>query len=549
MKRDSSIMKWSVALLLLIVLDVVLGILLCRVSLKSNDAPETASSVHSISDLQSSQKISESDLTLSAPSETASSQTAEEAAGSESTGAGTAGAAWMTETTESAGAAGTAETGSSEAAESQENHFVQTLAGAGAASLPLFLDDDDENGEAGAGSGDTANSGTGTSGSTSGSASNGSGSASISNGSASNDSTGNGTGSRTSAEVTRLLESLTTEEKVAQLFFITPEALTGNGQVTQAGETTQTCFDQFPVGGIIYFQQNIVSEQQFSTMLSSMQSISESRIGLPVFTGVDEEGGSVTRIANRGVADTGGDIPPMGEVGQSGDSQAAYNVSLQIGTYLKRMGITVDFAPVADVHSEVDTLIGDRSFSSDPAVAADMVSESVKGFHDAGVMCTLKHFPGHGSAAGDSHSDQVSVSKTLEELEKEDFVPFQAGIDAGADFVLMGHLSCPNVLDSTIPASLSYRMVTEILRGQLGFDGVVITDAMNMGAIANYWSSGEAAVKAISAGVDMVLMPVDFEAAYQAVLQAVQDGTISSERLDESVRRILSAKMGEGETT
>ena len=522
MKKESSIIKWSVALLLLVVLDLILAVLLYRSYQNEDVTPDRVLSTDAVSNLQSTNGASESQHLLQAQTEAVTGRDSVKAEASKTAGAsetaeatGKAATSGKEEATETAEETETTED-ETEAAQTERNSggrkqtggAVQTAAGSDAGDLPLFLDKDDEE-EGGS-------------------------------------STAGGNDSQSSTKIDQLVAGLTTEEKVAQLFFITPEALTGSSQVTQAGETTQECFSQYPVGGIIYFQQNIVSESQFTAMLSSMQSISESRIGLPVFTGVDEEGGSVTRIANRGVADTGGNIPSMQEIGQTGDSQAAYDVSMQIGTYLKRMGVTVDFAPVADVHSDVDTLIGDRSFSSDPDVAADMVSESVKGFHDAGVLCTLKHFPGHGSASGDSHSDQVVVNKSLEELKNEDFVPFQAGIDAGADFVLMGHLSCPNVLDSSIPASLSYRMVTEILRGQLGFDGVVITDAMNMGAVANYYSSGEAAVKAISAGVDMVLMPVDFEAAYQAVLQAVQDGTVSTERLDESVRRILSAKMGEG---
>lgn len=343
-----------------------------------------------------------------------------------------------------------------------------------------------------------------------------------------------------------LLEGMTAEEKAAQLFFITPEALTGVNPVTAAGDSTREAYENYPVGGIIYFEQNIVSEEQFREMVSGMKQISAARSKVPVFLGVDEEGGRVARLANHEaltVENTG----PMLEIGRTKDAGGAREAGKAIGTYLRSFGLDVDFAPVADVlDSEENTVIGDRSFGTDPEVVSAMVSGEVEGLQAQGVSAVLKHFPGHGSTAEDTHTDAAYNWKSLEELEQSDFLPFRAGIEAGADFVMVGHLTAPGAAGEEIPSVFSRRVVTEVLRNQMEFGGIIITDAMNMDAIAANDTAGEAAVKALQAGVDMILMPFDFQEAYQAVVEAVETGTLSQERLDESVFRILRQKLKAG---
>ena len=202
----------------------------------------------------------------------------------------------------------------------------------------------------------------------------------------------------------------------------------------------------------------------------------------------------------------------------------------------------MDFAPVADVTMEgAESALGNRSFGSDPQVVGEMVSNVVGGMEGTGVSACLKHFPGLGSASDDTHDGRVEISKTLEELKAVDLVPFSVGIEAGADFVMVGHATV-QAIDGDLPASLSGRVITDILRGELGFEGVIITDALDMTAITEYYTSEEAAVMALEAGADMLLMPEDFEAAYNAVLAAVQDGRISEERIDESLDRIYRVK-------
>lgn len=340
----------------------------------------------------------------------------------------------------------------------------------------------------------------------------------------------------------RLLDHMTLEEKVAQLFVVAPEALTGVDAATAAGDTTRAAISDYPVGGFVYFQNNIVSEEQFTGMVQNVQRYSEERTGLPMLICIDEEGGTVARISGKGVISVP-DIPSMYEVGSTGSPDEAYQTGGTIGGYLNRLQINTDFAPVADVLSNPEnTVIGSRSFGSDPEMVGEMVAAEVKGLKEQGVLTTLKHFPGHGDTAQDSHSGAAYSYKTMDELRECELIPFRAGIEAGADLVMMGHISLPNILEDDTPASLSYTMVTEVLRDELGFDGVVITDGMNMGAIASQYTSGDAAVRAIQAGGDMILMSADFYGAYDGVLSAVQSGTISEERLDQSLRRIFALK-------
>lgn len=338
-----------------------------------------------------------------------------------------------------------------------------------------------------------------------------------------------------------LLADMSAEEKVYQLFCVTPEQLTGVDTAVAAQGTTKTCIQNYPVGGLIYMARNIISRDQIQTMIANTQSYSK----IPVFTAVDEEGGKVARIAsNKAMGTTS--FPPMMTIGNSKDLEKAYQAGLTIGTDCMKLGFNLDFAPVADVASNPEnTVIADRSFSRDPKMAADMVEACVKGFRDSGILCTLKHFPGHGDTVTDSHYEAASIKKSLSELKKCEFLPFEKGISAGAQFVMVGHILTPNASSDKVPATLSEEMIS-ILRNDMKFDGVIITDAMNMAAITDFYSSGEAAIKAIKAGVDMLLIPENFKEAAGAVLNAVRENQISMERLDGSVRRILTAKIEAG---
>lgn len=339
-----------------------------------------------------------------------------------------------------------------------------------------------------------------------------------------------------------VLSRMSVDEKIYQLFIATPEQLTGVDQVTRAGETTKQAIQDQPVGGIIYFAQNIVDREQTIEMIDNLQEYS--KIGL--FIAVDEEGGKVARVGKNSAMGTTS-FPEMGEIGAAGSTEEAYRVGQTIGSELLELGFNLDFAPVADVNSNPDNpVIGQRAFSSDPNVAAEMVAACVEGFRDSGILCTLKHFPGHGDTDADSHYGEAKTEKTLQELQECELIPFQSGIDAGAQLIMIGHITVPNVEDESIPASLSHFFVTELLREQMGFEGLIITDSMQMQAIRDQYSSGEAAVRALEAGVDLILMPEDLTGAAEGIKAALESGELQEERIDESVRRILTAKIESG---
>lgn len=331
------------------------------------------------------------------------------------------------------------------------------------------------------------------------------------------------------------IEVMPLEAKVAGLFLVTPEAITGVSTAVQAGDGTREALARYPVGGLIYFKKNIQSADQITTMLDN----TELYMRYPLFLAVDEEGGSVARLAEAGV---GTKVDNAKTIGESGDTNNAYQAGLTIGGDLSRIGFNLDFAPVADLANVEGSAIGTRSYGADAAAAAGYVGAAVRGLSEQGITSCLKHFPGIGGSAQDTHTGLASTSRTAEQFRAEEFTVFQAGIDAGADMVMIGHISAPELTGSNEPCTFSEAVVTDILRNELGFDGVIITDAMNMKAVSDYYDSADAAIQALRAGCDMILMPEDFEMAYNGVLQAVNDGIISEERIDDSLRRIYRIK-------
>lgn len=333
------------------------------------------------------------------------------------------------------------------------------------------------------------------------------------------------------------------EEKVAQMFVVTPDALTGVSGASQAGDITRSKYEEIPVGGFILMEGNIKAPEQLTALTSGLKDIAKQRMGLIPFLCVDEEGGTVTRIAsNSGFSVQ--DVGRMSEIGATGDPQKAYEVGTVLGAYLSEYGLNVNFAPVADIllNSE-NSVVGSRSFGSDPELVASMVTNEIQGLHETNVATAVKHFPGHGYTEEDSHDGLAYSNRTLEEISSCELMPFQAGIEAGTEFVMVGHIAMPEITGNDTPASLSYDMVTEILRNQMDYQGLVITDAMNMGAISNLYSSADAAIQAVQAGCDVILMPLDFYSAYKGVVEAVRNGTILEERIDESVLRIVNTKL------
>ncbi len=349
---------------------------------------------------------------------------------------------------------------------------------------------------------------------------------------------------REEQKIQSFLASMTLEEKVAQMFVVLPEALVeGTWNVTAAGSETEAALDEIPVGGVIYMENNLQSREQVKEMLSNVQAYSMERIGLPAFLCVDEEGGTVARIGKSGRFDVPV-IPDMAVIGQEGSREAASEAGNEIGAYLSELGFNVDFAPVADVWSNPEnTVVSRRSFGSDPQKTAELALAVAEGLEAHGILSAYKHFPGHGATVGDTHDGYAYTDKTLEELRECEWIPFQDGVNHQIPIIMVGHISLPKVTGDDTPSSLSYRIITELLREELGHDGLVVTDALNMKAIVQQYSSAEAAVMTIEAGTDLLLMPKDFRAAYEGVLKAIAEGRLSRERIDRSVERILRAKL------
>lgn len=339
--------------------------------------------------------------------------------------------------------------------------------------------------------------------------------------------------------VSESVSGMTLEEKVAQLFVVRPEDLTHVGTQVAAGEATRAALEELPVGGICYFAQNLVDPDQTREMLSNTQAYYEEVTGLPCFLAVDEEGGTVLRVGSNPAFG----VERIGNMRDVASDEEARQVAVTIGSYLTDLGFNVDFAPDADIADVEGSTLGLRSFGASAEVVAPRVRAQVEGFLSTGILCSAKHFPGIGGAVGDSHDGTITADTTVEELRASELVPFEAAMEAGVPFVMVGHITLPNVTGDRVPASLNHAIVQGLLRDELGYDGIVITDALNMGAVVEEVGHDRIGVQALLAGVDMVLMPADLESAYQGVLDAVASGELSEERIDESVARVVRTKL------
>ena len=336
--------------------------------------------------------------------------------------------------------------------------------------------------------------------------------------------------------IATLLATMTLEEKLGQMFICAFRVDPDGKGITAVNEKSTAFIEHYGIGGVILFSENITGAEQISDYIAHMQALAR----IPLFIAIDEEGGRVTRTRSLDEPT----IPPAAQIGQAGDTGLAYRYGADIADYLKLYGFNLDFAPDADVNANPhNPVIGDRSFSDDPVTAGKMASAFASGLTDHGIYAALKHFPGHGNTVKDSHHGIASVQSELDDMRSMELIPFQMGIDAGVPFVMVGHLSTPNVTGNYEPAIFSSFWVTDMLRNEMGFTGVAITDALDMGAVTQHYAPGEAAVKAVTAGIDILLMSESFDEAYNALLTEVTNGHITMERIDQSLTRILTAKM------
>lgn len=344
-------------------------------------------------------------------------------------------------------------------------------------------------------------------------------------------------------KVDDILNNMTLEEKIGQLFIVDITALS-NGYYKQGNINLniENSIKKYNVGGVIFFEEDIKTRSQTKNFIKDLQKASKTQM----FIAVDEEGGRVARIANNKNMKTT-KFPYMSEVGANKKEEYAYDMGATIGSEIKTLGFNLDFAPVADVLTNKSSNgIGNRSFGSDEKLVAKMVKNVVNGLQDANVSATLKHFPGHGDADSDSHDGAVIVENDIKRLRKVEFLPFKAGIKQGVDFIMISHISISRVTEDTVPASMSKIVLKDIIRKELEFEGVVITDAFNMKAITDNYTTKEAVVESIKNGTDIILMPQNLKQAYNAVLEALEDDIITEKRINESVLRILRTKVKRG---
>lgn len=331
-----------------------------------------------------------------------------------------------------------------------------------------------------------------------------------------------------------IFSEMSLSDKIYQMMFVRPEAITGVTTATAASDATRAALQKYPVGGIVYSKSNMLSKEQFASMISHTKSYAK----VPLFIATDEEGGKVNRLMDL-VGTTKVDSPYSYK--DNGINTASCNAKI-IANDMNNLGFNLNFAPVADVWSNPNNaVIAQRAYSNNFREAGNLVDAAVRGFHEGGVCTTLKHFSGHGDTYEDTHTSTAYVSKSRDQLENEELQVFRKGIEAGTDLVMVGHMIVENI-DNTAPASLSEKVVTELLRNEMNFTGLIITDSLEMNAVSEHYTGGEAAVRAIKAGNDLLLEPKDLNEAVMAVMNAVSQGEITEQQINEHVLRILEVK-------
>ena len=377
---------------------------------------------------------------------------------------------------------------------------------------------------------------------------------------------GSGADKSVDEQVKEMLSGMSTEQKLAQMMIVSLRSgIQGTKMVTELGPAYAELLKKYDFGGVILFGGNIVDTEQTVTLIRDCQEAAmDSEPGIPMLVCVDQEGGRVNRVSFGSVFS--GNMA----LAATGDTALTEESAEMLGQEIKALGFNMDFAPVSDVNSNPNNpIIGVRSFSDDPEIAAEHVTAFLRGLRKSGILASLKHFPGHGNVGEDSHTHLPCSDYTLEELKACDLVPFQAGIDEGTDMIMTAHIQYPSIETDTyvsrqdgkevyLPATLSHTIMTGLLREDMGYDGIIITDAMDMDAIAAHFDETDAAVLAINAGVDILLCAAELyqdeevdtfptvDAYMKNLLARVEAGEIKEEELDDSVSRILKLKLEQG---
>lgn len=335
--------------------------------------------------------------------------------------------------------------------------------------------------------------------------------------------------------VETMIADMTLEDKVAGLFIVSPEILTGQSNVTKAGDGTKAALEKYAVGGILYDKKNVKSSDQLKKMVDSTVEFCK----YPLFIGISEEGGKNSTVQSALKLES---ISSAKELGEADDTTVAYNTYNTIGTYLLENGFNVNTSLCADMELENGISLGSNTFGTNAERVSAMITNAVNGMKEAGITTCVGNFPGQGGADGDPHTSLTETARTKAEMQEYELLPFKAAIDAGVDMIMVGHFAAPELTEDSMPCSMSKAVMTELLRNEMGYEGVIVTDAMNVSSITEYYGADEVAVKAIKAGADMVVCPENLELAYNAVIEAVKDGTIDERRIDDSLARVYKIK-------
>lgn len=335
--------------------------------------------------------------------------------------------------------------------------------------------------------------------------------------------------------IARYVEEMTLEQKVAGLFFVTPEELTGENSVTIGGSTLNGALNEYPVGGLYLAESNMESPEQLKEMIFNIKSFTHNEI----FIGVSEIGGEGSPLVTSGLSEAV--ISSQPTLGESEDNSGAYMAGIAIGNQMNEYGINTVIGPLADIAIEEDGYTSEDAFNSDPTRVKDLVRNTVHGIEDQNVNCCVKFFPGYGDVAKSPENSRPTSDRTKEDIVEKDYPIYDDAIDGGADFIMVSQIAYDSITGD-VPACLAPEVVTEMLRGELEYDGIIITDNLDTRSIVMHYKHADMAVMAIQAGADMLFCSGDFKKAYNGILEAVADGDITEERINESIYRIYRVK-------
>ena len=336
-----------------------------------------------------------------------------------------------------------------------------------------------------------------------------------------------------------LLNKMTVSEKIGQMIMI--DYRIPDVKTTEMTVDFEKVLEKYNPGGFILFRSNVSDFEGTKKLITEIKNSND----IPVMISTDQEGGKVQRLNSTNVGFE--DRPPMYEIGQTLDKELAFRIGKAMGEELKSIGVDMDMAPVLDIFSNPEnTVIAHRAFGSDAETVKKMSLSMADGLTDAGIIPVGKHFPGHGDTAQDSHIELPVIDKDLDELKAQELIPFIEAVKKKLPGLMIAHIAVPKITKEIVPATLTGVMVNDLLRKDLGYEGLIIPDSLKMKALTKYFTNEDIYLRCIGAGNDMLLMPQDVGVAHETLLRAVESGAIPMDRIDTSVYRILSTKFDYG---